>query len=114
MREFIVYETELDTVSLLNVQASGFYAAASGTLFFGLGVIANYFMQETTSWGFAFTVLALPAATILTIGFALGGYQVSRRRTSILAKIKSESLDVPQSPVPDMLSEPPPTPDTRR
>lgn len=103
MREFVIFEQELDQIGLLNTLSSATFSAASGLFLFVIGLIANAVIQGWSSLpvdAIVLLKLGVPAGVILGLILAVVGYILWRRKGSILATIKEQAVDIEQSTSP--------------
>jgi hypothetical protein len=107
MREFVLNESELHQISLMNSLASAFFSASSASFLFAVGLGTSALIQGSlTEKGIVLLWLGLPIGFLLSLGFALAGFWATKQRSSILDKIQKQSLDIQQIPIPQNFTNP--------
>lgn len=98
MKEYVLTEAELETISLLNTLSSGFFSAASGAFLFTIGLYSSAAMQGTLSEK-AFALLQFGGVTgsLLAIVFALAGFLALHKKRSKLSDIQRQSMAIDQT-----------------
>lgn len=98
LREFVVFEPELDHVSLLNSLTAAFFSAASASLAFPIGLITTALMQDTISeraqgmlW------IGVPGGLLLALGFAIAACWALKTKGSASGQLKSQAIDIEQA-----------------
>jgi len=112
MRELIVYEKELDDISLLNSLSAWCFTAASGSIFFVIGLIVDALMQSPISdMGKGAIWIAVPIGAVLGIGFIASGTWAWLKKRSNIEEIKSQAVEIEQQPLlPSLLQSAPDIP----
>ena len=98
LKEILVYEPELDHVSLLNSLTAFFSSAASASLAFIVGLATTAAMQDPLSekakgmlW------IGIPGGIILTAGFTVAAVWALCTKGSETNKLKQGAVDIPQA-----------------
>ena len=97
LRQLVIYEPEIDHLSLLNSLTAFFASAASASFFFVIGLATNALMQDNMSeraqgalW------VGVPVGLLLTIGFAAAALWALHSRDSASDALKTQAKDIQQ------------------
>lgn len=98
MRQYVLDEAELDSISLLNTAASWCFSAASGVFLFGVGVVVSVIIDGSlTEKGEVMVWVVVPAAFIFASALAIVGWLAWKKKRSVLSALKGQSLDIDQT-----------------
>ncbi len=101
MRELLVYDHELEDVGMLSTLATGFFSAASGCLFFVIGLITTALMQDKLGdKAIATLQLGIPVGIILMLAFTSAGIWAKKNRSSRVETMKQQAIDIEQDNAP--------------
>jgi hypothetical protein len=97
MTEYIVTETELSSISLLNTLTAAFFSFSSGAFMYSVGLWSDTYMQSTlTEKAIGFTQFGEVAGLVIAFLFVVAGVFTWIRRRSILNEIKKQSVYINQ------------------
>jgi hypothetical protein len=92
MNTYPVSEPEMENISSLSAQASVRFSVASLLLGLAASIWTNaMFYKELTPEGVLASHYVAPLMLVFSVGFALGGFWVQRKRASAWEKIKQDS-----------------------
>lgn len=97
---YAIYESEMDSLSVLNHVVTAFLALAASSLSFAGGLLITDNMSPvSTPVGKAIVALGVPGGIFFALVFALLAGLSYRKRGATLHAIKNESRQVPGEPV---------------
>jgi hypothetical protein len=93
---YALHEHEIQTISMMNTQATVFFSAGSGFVSFGLGIIVNaLFQTNLTPSGEVLFKIGAPLVVLCSMLFFGLGFWAIHKRNNTFAQIKRESVVAP-------------------
>lgn len=100
MKCYPVQEAEMEMLSTLNSQATGFFSIGSALAAYAASIWTNAaFASALTESGKTAAQQVAPVTVFLAIAFALLGWDAVRRRGSLWSRIRSEAQAIPTTTV---------------